>query len=243
MKLLCAVFLNSALLASNVPSSAAIHGQVLDPNGAVIARATIRVLDADSRQAVQTVTSDSSGQFAVDGLAPGRYQLAVFATGFVEELLGVDLTQKEPDPPLTIHLEILDCDAPHVNCDIFTTGPYTEPHPILLQRDLTVNAADGVNLDTGTIVPERAANADLHLISAAGALYLAGLNGAALTTRGSEGGCGKVRVIAPLRIDGFGPNSEIVMRTHSGNCSRIFVTREIPAGANRADFHVVTRAK
>jgi len=239
MTLFCAAFLNAALLLTG--PSGSVRGQVLDPEGAVIARAAIRVLDADSRRTVQTGASDPDGQFQVGGLAPGRYLLAVAANGFAEKLVSVDLSRNAAGAPLTIHLDILDCDAPHVNCDIFTTGPYTDPHPVVFARDLTVNAGQAVDLDKGAMVPTQAADADFQLNAQAGALYLVPLNKAALTTSGTDGSCGKARATQPLRIDGLGPNSEIVLRTHSGKCSRIFVTREIPAGAGQAALHVVTR--
>lgn len=115
--------------------------------------------------------------------------------------------------------------------------------PVVFARDLTVNAGQAVDLDKGMIVPAQSANADFQLNAQTGGLYLAPLHKAALTVNGTEGTCGKARNLQPLRIDGFGANSEIVVRTQSGKCSRLYVAKEIPAGAHEADLHVVTRAK
>jgi hypothetical protein len=241
MNALCAVLFSLALQFSTSPFGAEIRGQILDPEGAVVAHATIRVLDEASRKTVQSTQSSADGTFTVRRFAHGNYLLAISAPGFAEKLIRAEQVHEIPSTFHTIHLDILDCDAPHVNCDIFTSGPYTDPHPVILNRDMTVAAGNAVNLEKGSLVLRNSPVADLRLEADSGGLYLAPLNGAAFTTPGSEGSCGKSRDKQPLRIDGMGPESEIVMRTARGQCSRIFITREIPAGADRATFQIVTR--
>ena len=244
MALLGVMFLHFALLISGADSGTVIRGRILDPERAVISKATICVLDESSRRVVKTAVSDADGGFAAEGLAPGRYLLAVSAKGFAEKLLDIGPLPKTGSLFRTIQLDVLDCDAPHVNCDIFTAGPYTDPHPILMQRDLTVGIADAVDLDKGVLVPFDSRAADLRLSVEGGGLYLLPLNKASFAARGKDGGCGKAAgKPQPDRIDGLGPGSEIIMRTNHGRCAKIFVTQEIPPGADQAAFKVVTRAR
>jgi hypothetical protein len=238
---LLVVLINAVLLSAGAPAMPVIRGRVADPEGAVVARATIRVLDAKSRQTVQISQSNADGEFSIDGLTPGNYLLAVSAPGFAEALLAIALPSNGQNLPPTIRLDILDCDAPDVNCDIFTSGPYTDPHPVIATRDLTVSAGDAVDLDKGALVPAESRTAGFRIDQHDSGLYLAPLNRAAFSRRGSQGGCGNARTTEPVRIDGLGSATEFVMRTPHGHCARIFVAEQIPAGAGRAGFHIVTR--
>src|SRR5438309_2530088 len=58
-----------------------IAGTVTDPTGAALPNATVTLTSADSG-AVQTVTTDSTGNFRFPLLRPGAYRLQVAATGF-----------------------------------------------------------------------------------------------------------------------------------------------------------------
>jgi Carboxypeptidase regulatory-like domain len=241
MKILCAVFLSATLVPTGALGVSSVRGRVADPEGAAVARASIRVLDAESRQTVQISQSNADGEFSIDALPAGNYLLAVSAPGFAEALLAIALPSNAQNLPQSIRLDILDCDAPDVNCDIFTSGPYTDPHPVIATRDLTASAGDAVDLDKGALAPAQSRTGSFRLDQRDSGLYLAPLNRAAFTARDSAGGCGKAQATEPLRIDGMGPASEIVMRTPHGHCARIFVTQQIPAGAGRAGFHIVTR--
>lgn len=61
----------------------AITGTVLDPSGAAIANAQVRVLGA-SEAAIGQATSDGTGAFRIDNVPPGKYTLACQAEGFRE---------------------------------------------------------------------------------------------------------------------------------------------------------------
>jgi len=223
-------------------SGAGIHGQLSDPSGAVIARATIRILDETSRRTVATTYTDAEGIFAIPGLAPGSYLIAAVAPGFEEKLASVALDAPGSAVARSIRLDVLDCDAPHVNCDIFTTGPYTDPHPVILQRNLTLRAPAAVDLESGNLVAPDSATADLRLTMQDGGLYLVPGARASISNRASDGGCGKPRVKIPsLRIDGLGPGSEIRLTMNRGRCAKIYLTQEVEPGANQAALHIVTR--
>jgi len=243
MATLWVVFLCVALFAPGASPEIVIRGRIEDPAGAAIAGASVRVLDEDSRQTVDREVSDAEGKFSISGLAAGDYLLAVSATGFRESLIPVERSRNGVSVLPALRLSALDCDAPHVNCDTFTTGVDTDSHPVMVTRDMTVNVNKAVDLQAGELVPRDSAAADIRLDSAAGGLYMVPLNGTAFTTSGAEGSCGKTRDQGSLRIDGLGPASEIVVVTRHKQCSRLFVTSEIPSGAGQASFHLVTRSR
>jgi hypothetical protein len=60
---------------------AQIAGRVLDPSGAVIGGAQVRVLDASGREITRT-TSDDRGEYGFSGLSDGTYQIEFESTGF-----------------------------------------------------------------------------------------------------------------------------------------------------------------
>lgn len=67
--------------------TASITGTVVDTRGAVLAHASVTVKNQATDATAQT-TTDSLGQFAISGLAEGRYTLTASASGFA------DATQK-----------------------------------------------------------------------------------------------------------------------------------------------------
>lgn len=80
----CIIYLAIVLL-SAIPALAqmgSIHGTVTDPSGAVIPSATVTATSDDG--ASHTGTSNRAGAYAITDLAPGRYQLAVSASGFAD---------------------------------------------------------------------------------------------------------------------------------------------------------------
>ncbi len=68
-----------------------LTGQVVDSFGSVIVGATVKVTSADQQE--KTTTTNSSGQFTVTGLAPGKYSVSVSAESFATyENTEVDIT-------------------------------------------------------------------------------------------------------------------------------------------------------
>jgi hypothetical protein len=243
MTALSAVLLLVALLPSGGPPEVVIRGQVVDPAGAAIAGANVRVLDEASRNTIDTESSDKDGKFSISGLAEGVYLLAVSAPGFQEKLVRVDQSEDGTRDLPAVQLDKLDCDAPGANCDRSATGDVDDAHPAILTRDMTVRADQAVDLQNGDLVSRDSSKADIRLDSAAGTLFVVPLNGAAFTTSGAGGSCGKTRNKDPLRIDGRGPASEIVVLSGHKQCSRLFITSEIAPGSDQASFHVVTRSR
>lgn len=61
-------------------SSGTLRGEVVDPLGALVSRASVTITDANGLK--RTVQTNREGQFTVSGLASGNYALRVLAQGF-----------------------------------------------------------------------------------------------------------------------------------------------------------------
>jgi Carboxypeptidase regulatory-like domain len=82
----CMVFVGVLLLAAAVgtatqaqTTTGTLHGQVTDPSGAVVVGATVLVTTPSG---VATAATNREGIFEVTGLAPGKYDVKVVASGF-----------------------------------------------------------------------------------------------------------------------------------------------------------------
>lgn len=246
MRLLNIVAASMALLlCAATPSLGMVRGEVADTMGAKIANATIRVLDQKSRKAVGTARSDQDGRFNVQVSAAGHYLIAASSSGFSEKLIDIGIVQPGTDVFRKIRLGILDCDAPHMNCDTFSEGPIEDPHPIISRGYLTVSSSDAVDLENIRTVPLVGGRADLRLSETEGGLYLTLLNKAKTSKAcGNEFGQGGAQdKKSPLRIDGLGPGSEICIRTHHGRLSKMFLTREVQSSDKTIDIYIVTRGR
>src|SRR5579872_3775423 len=80
----------------------AVTGVVLDPSGAALAHVPVSL--TGGRRTV-TATSDASGRFRIDGVAPGRYRLRVKA-GASFDVLDRSVVVREGMPPLTLKLTL-----------------------------------------------------------------------------------------------------------------------------------------
>ncbi len=78
LSLLVAAITSPSLRGQTLAGS--IHGQVLDPSGAVVVDASIAVTPPSGSQL--SAKTDRQGKFALNGLAPGKYTLRVSAPGF-----------------------------------------------------------------------------------------------------------------------------------------------------------------
>src|SRR5450631_3876801 len=72
---------SQAPVKSSTTATATVHGHIADPTGALIPGATITVTTAAGKH-VATATSDSSGAYVVNSLAPGDYFIKVAFEGF-----------------------------------------------------------------------------------------------------------------------------------------------------------------
>ncbi len=75
-------------------ANGSIHGTVTDPNGRAIATASVTLEDADGSPLQRGLTS-SQGAYTIGHVAPGRYTLAVSATGFATQEQVISATDSE----------------------------------------------------------------------------------------------------------------------------------------------------
>ena len=94
----------SASGVTSSPTRGTLHGVVTDPSGAVIAGASVI---AWNDQFALRAHTDMTGQFAISGLPPAHYNVAVQAEGFaLSEKTGLRVlpdSTTEADTQLAIH--------------------------------------------------------------------------------------------------------------------------------------------
>jgi hypothetical protein len=97
---------NGPILSGEQSPSASVRtitGTVLDPSGAAIARAQVLLLTSDKELA--QVSTDNSGSFRFDNIAPGNYSLDFHAEGFRDARVSTSLSSKR-STPLRVVLQI-----------------------------------------------------------------------------------------------------------------------------------------
>ena len=68
-----------------------IRGLVRDPSGAVVAGATVKVINTDRNETIRTLTTGSDGSYVAPYLPVGHYDVVVQASGF-NEFVGTGIT-------------------------------------------------------------------------------------------------------------------------------------------------------
>ncbi len=104
------IFSVSAIFAQAQASSADLNGTVVDPNGAVVAGATVTA-KGSSTGITRTVTANDAGEYSIIGLPPGEYSVTVEAATFKKTVISpVKLTVGQ-SASLEIKLELGTQDA------------------------------------------------------------------------------------------------------------------------------------
>jgi hypothetical protein len=70
----------AGLVSAQQSAMGTLHGQIADEFGGVIVGATVSVVDSAGKE--KSVQTDNDGQFAIAGLAPGKYIVRVASAGF-----------------------------------------------------------------------------------------------------------------------------------------------------------------
>ncbi len=81
VRLLAAALALAGSLAAQTASSGTVVGIVTDPSGAVVPKAQVQLLNANTN-AVATQTTNSSGAFTFTNVTPGDYKITAAAAGF-----------------------------------------------------------------------------------------------------------------------------------------------------------------
>src|SRR6266446_3433913 len=83
--LLCLLVLSRVVGAQSASVSGDIKGTVTDPSGAVVSKATVIAVDT-ARGLRRFTDSDTSGEYRIQGLSPGNYDVSVEQSGFQNEV-------------------------------------------------------------------------------------------------------------------------------------------------------------
>jgi outer membrane receptor protein involved in Fe transport len=103
MRVILALFLLAPIVA--LAQTAEITGRVMDPTGALVARADVSVTNVDAGTRLQAQTNNE-GYFTVSRLDPGRYRVEVRSTGFKAAVRSGIVLQVEQVARLDFTLEV-----------------------------------------------------------------------------------------------------------------------------------------
>ena len=90
----CLVFISSSVLIAQT-NTTALSGVVMDPSGAVIAGATVTIVDA-AMGTTKTGLTKSKGEFEFPQISPGHYTMTVSSTGFSNQQQELELLVASP---------------------------------------------------------------------------------------------------------------------------------------------------
>jgi hypothetical protein len=90
----CLVFISSSVLFAQ-SNTTALSGVVMDPSGAVIAGATVTIVDA-AMGTTKTGLTKSKGEFEFPQISPGHYTMTVSSTGFSNQQQDLELLVASP---------------------------------------------------------------------------------------------------------------------------------------------------
>ena len=86
MAAIITTFSVSAILAQSQVNAADLNGTVVDPQGAVVAGATVTIKNA-AVNISRTVTTNNSGEYSIIGLPPGDYEITAQAATFKKTVI------------------------------------------------------------------------------------------------------------------------------------------------------------
>jgi hypothetical protein len=112
-----------------------VQGTVLDTTGAVIPKATVKLLNTNT-QVAQQATSDSAGVYSFVSLAPGPYSVTASASGFGSATTTFTLTTNENrNVPLTLTVGQVS-----TNVTVTTEAPLIDTSDSRLEQTLNTTA-------------------------------------------------------------------------------------------------------
>ena len=99
------IFLFACQVGLAQTGTSAVKGVIKDPQGSVVAGATVTLSNPETNFS-RTTTSNESGQFFFEGLQPGTYKVEVEAKGFKKSALNDVLAQVSKATDLEVPMEI-----------------------------------------------------------------------------------------------------------------------------------------
>ena len=102
-----------------------MEGKITDPKGAAIVGARITVTDPANNQTF-TATTDSQGNFKVEGITPGTYVVVVSAKGFADGRLETVKVEEGASAAVNLKLEVATVEA-EVNVTASGVKPNADP--------------------------------------------------------------------------------------------------------------------
>lgn len=239
------------VVVSTAPGGATqqVRGAVVDTTGAAIGGATVRLLNSVSGEVAHVMANDS-GQFQLEIAAPGGYIVTAWHRGFRRRRVKVVSRPEGEALDLgNIRLDFAGCDAPGVICDSFGAAP--PPDPVVSRGDLQIRTDCMVAFATsrafcaGDLKGWNEGDADIRLIRDERGVYLAAMNGAALSEPDLPRlDCGDAYPKEKqIRIDGLGPGDDICLHTHDRHWSHVFFTDDVDRGSRNIGIWQITRKR
>jgi Carboxypeptidase regulatory-like domain len=225
-----------------------VHGVVVDPNGAAIGGADLRLFKPISGETA-FATAMESGEFRIVIATPGTYVLLARRRGFQNRRVTVVVPQAmEAINVGNIRLNVAGCDAPGVICDYFGGPP---PDWIVSQGYLQVRTDCMLAFKDGKVVcPDdregaSASRADIRVTQDESGVYLSAMNGATLAEPDlPRGDCQDAHPKETrIRIDGLGPGDDICLYTHDRHWSHVFPTEDVTRDSRQIAIWHVTRKR
>jgi Carboxypeptidase regulatory-like domain/Peptidase family M1 domain len=112
--------------ASRAAAGGTISGTVTDPKGAVVAGATVTVYTEASGREVAAAQTDAQGQYKIENLPPGPYDVAVAAKGFSAVRLEKYVVEEGKTTKVDVRLEVAPVEGGAVEVKA-TTKPNEDP--------------------------------------------------------------------------------------------------------------------
>src|SRR6185437_11364636 len=223
-----------------------LHGQVLDPTGAVIPDADIAIKSENGRT-VKT-KSDGVGSYSVKNLTPGKYSLTVSEKGFRPNVQEVDVAAGQ-DKKLNFTLEVF-VEEEHVDVQSDAARVNVNPESNSNSLVLSGKDLDALSDDPDELQSELQALAGPSAGPNGGQIYIDGFTGGQLPPKSSilairinsnpfsaqydQLGYGRIEILTKPGTDKFHGNASLQGNDKFLNTQSPFVG---PAG--QPDYHTI----
>jgi len=121
-----------------------IRGTITDPNGAVVAGATVKLIDVAKQQEVRTVVSDEKGEYQILEVDPAAYDVVISAPGFTETRLNNVKVETNRNLELSTPLAI---GGASVNVDVSATAEIIDRDTPTLGTTVEQRRVEGLPLN------------------------------------------------------------------------------------------------